>query len=180
MESYISEDAALMREFFFLLPLMYRHAFLHPDDAGRNPIPINQMLALLFLSSFPDSNMTQLAGSLRISKQQLTKVVDVLVSKGLVQRKGSESNRRLVLLELTEEGNRLVEEIHCRQAEKSAQMFSGATEQERQALMVALRLLKRILDGYPGEESRYATARQPQTQKEKDLYAAQDATRAGN
>ena len=107
-------------------------------------------------------------------------MVDVLVSKGLVQRKGSESNRRLVLLELTEEGNRLVEEIHCRQAEKSAQMFSGATEQERQALMVALRLLKRILDGYPGEESRYATARQPQTQKEKDLYAAQDATRAGN
>ena len=179
MESYISEDAALMREFFFLLPLMYRHAFLHPDDAGRNPIPTNQMLALLFLSSFPDSNMTQLAGSLRISKQQLTKVVDVLVSKGLVQRKGSESNRRLVLLELTEEGNRLVEEIHCRQAEKSAQMFSRATEQERQALMVALRLLKRILDGCSGE-GHYTAVRQTQTQKEKDLYAAQDATRAGN
>ena len=72
--------------------------------------------------------MTQLASRLAVSKQQLTKIVDCLVKKELVQRMGSSQNRRLVLLELTDQGKQLINQILAKQAEKAMLLFSGVTK----------------------------------------------------
>ena len=146
MSEYTPADMALVQEFLTILPMMHRYTFQNPLDENHVPVSPNQMLALLSLNLFPRSNMTQLASRLMVSKQQLTKIVDVLVEKKLVQRLSDENNRRLVLLELTEAGQQLVQTMLCLQAAKSAQLFSDITPEERENLMQALNLLERVLE----------------------------------
>jgi len=145
MREYTPENMALIQEFLAILPMMHRYTFQNPLDENNIPVSPNQMLAMLYLNLFPRSSMTQLASRLMVSKQQLTKIVDILVEKQMVTRLSDESNRRLVLLELTDSGRLIVETMMCLQAEKSARLFSDITDEERQDLMRALRLLERVL-----------------------------------
>lgn len=160
MESYIPSEMALAREFVTLLPMMYRYIFLQlPCPGEKLPVPPNQMLAMVFLNTFPDSSMTQLASRLMVSKQQLTKIIDGLVKREMVRRKNDQQNRRLVLLELTEKGRRFVDSVLACQARKTTEMFSGITSQEKDTLLAALELLRRGLDQYilaqfPGQPGR--------------------------
>ena len=89
--------------------------------------------------------MTQLASRLMVSKQQLTKIVDVLVEKNLVYRLSDENNRRHVLLDLTESGTQAVDTLQRLQAEKAADLFSDISYEEHRQLMCGLRLLEQVL-----------------------------------
>lgn len=149
MESHIPDEMALAREFVTLLPMLYRYIFLQlPCPGSRPSVPPNQMLAMIFLNMFPDSSMTQLASRLMVSKQQLTKIIDGLVAKDLVQRKNDQQNRRLVLLELTQKGRQFVEGVLACQARKATQMFAHIAPQSRETLLTALELLRQGLDQY--------------------------------
>lgn len=147
MEGYATEEMLLARELITVLPILYRYLFLQRPEAGcRAPLPANQMQALIFLHLFPLSSMTQLASRLAVSKQQLTKIVDCLVKKELVQRMGSSQNRRLVLLELTDQGKQLINQILAKQAKKAILLFSGVTKEEQESLLQVLQLFRRILE----------------------------------
>ena len=124
VDYYTPEDMALVQEFLTIMPMLHRYIFQHQLEECDVLISPNQMHALLTLKLFPRSNMTQLASRLMVSKQQLTKIVDVLAEKGLVRRLGDENNRRLVLLELTETGAHAVDIFKHAQAEKAARFFS--------------------------------------------------------
>ena len=81
MGNYTPEDMALVQEFLTIMPMLHRYIFQHQLEECDVLISPNQMHALLTLKLFPRSNMTQLASRLMVSKQQLTKIVDVLAEK---------------------------------------------------------------------------------------------------
>ena len=145
MGKYTPEDMALVQEFLTIMPMLNRYIFQNPLEECRLPISPNQMLALLSLKLFPRSNMTQLASRLMVSKQQLTKIVDVLVDKKLVRRLSDENNRRLVLLELTDDGTKAMDALQRTQAMKSAALFSGISGEDRKSLIDAIHLVERVL-----------------------------------
>jgi MarR family 2-MHQ and catechol resistance regulon transcriptional repressor len=83
----------------------------------------------------------EIADAKQISRPAVSQAVDVLVEKGLVQRKRSQSDRRYVELELTEDGSRLLDEIFSRSRLWMASKMQSLNPVELRTLIDAMTLL---------------------------------------
>lgn len=81
-----------------------------------------------------------------VDTSTMTRMLDRLEAKGLLIRKRSEDDRRIIFLELTEEGKRLVSQVPYLLADSLNQHLQGFSQQELDTLKS---LLKRITNN-PG------------------------------
>jgi len=101
-----------------------------------------QMIALRMLGAGP-RKMSELAQSLFCDNSNVTGIVDRLEERNLVRREAAEGDRRVKLLVLTKEGDRMRVEITKRMAEPPPPIASLSEEDQR-----TLRdILKRALEG---------------------------------
>jgi DNA-binding MarR family transcriptional regulator len=99
-----------------------------------------QMIALRMLGAGP-RKMSDLAQALFCDNSNVTGIVDRLEERGLVRREAAEGDRRVKLLVLTKEGERMRVEITKRMAEPPAPIASLSVKDQK-----ALRdVLKRAL-----------------------------------
>jgi DNA-binding MarR family transcriptional regulator len=89
-----------------------------------------QMIALRMLGAGP-RKMSELAQALFCDNSNVTGIVDRLEERGLVRRTASEGDRRVKLLVLTKEGDRLRVEITRRMAEPPAPIASLSEKDQR-------------------------------------------------
>jgi DNA-binding MarR family transcriptional regulator len=82
---------------------------------------------------------TGLADLIPIDAASLSRNVDKLVKTGLLQRRRSQSDRRVVNLELTDEGTALVREVTHIVREVNAVLLSGVSQEEKRCLMGVVR-----------------------------------------
>lgn len=87
--------------------------------------------------------LTSLSRVVPIDSASISRQVDRLVRVGLVRRRRSTRDRRLVNLILTDAGNRLVPELTERVQANNAKFLAGIAEHEQHAV---LRTLQRMLD----------------------------------
>jgi MarR family transcriptional regulator, organic hydroperoxide resistance regulator len=106
-----------------------------------------QRIAVRILGGGPQK-MSDLAQVLFCDNSNVTGIVDRLEERGLVRREAAEGDRRVKLLVLTEEGNRVREEITKRMAEPPAAIAS-LSETDQKALRD---ILKRALENVPEAE----------------------------
>jgi MarR family transcriptional regulator, organic hydroperoxide resistance regulator len=101
-----------------------------------------QMIALRILGGGP-RKMSELAQALFCDSSNVTGIVDRLEKRNLVRREADEADRRVKLLVLTDEGERMRVEITQRMAEPPPSIASLSEEDQR-----ALRdILKRAVEG---------------------------------
>jgi DNA-binding MarR family transcriptional regulator len=86
------------------------------------------------------------AESAAISKATLTGVVKTLESRGLITRTVSESDRRLVNLELTPEGVALMEDLYPRFNAAESEIVAGLSDRNLTSLTKSLRYIVTELD----------------------------------
>jgi len=81
-------------------------------DLATTGLDLGDYQVLVFLSESPERalRMCDLAGRLQLSPSGLTRRLDGLVRSGLVERRGSDSDRRVMLAALTPAGIRVLEE----------------------------------------------------------------------
>jgi len=81
-------------------------------DLAETGLDLGDYQVLVFLSESPERTlrMCDLAGRLQLSPSGLTRRLDGLVRAGLVERRGSDSDRRVMLAALTSKGVRALEE----------------------------------------------------------------------
>jgi DNA-binding MarR family transcriptional regulator len=102
-----------------------------------------QMIALRMLGAGP-RKMSDLANALFCDNSNVTGIVDRLEKRELVRREAAEGDRRVKLLVLTDEGERMRVEITKRMAEPPPAIASLSEKDQR-----ALRdILERALEGY--------------------------------
>jgi len=135
----------LTREIFSLTPLFLKTIVRPIETCSVLEITPTQMHALFALATHNVLNMTQLSEELSVSKQQLTKIIDVLFKKDYVQRFSDEKNRRLVLLRLTDIGYRFIDEITTVIVEDLFPKFDSFTNEEKGALMQSAVTIKNIM-----------------------------------
>ena len=135
----------MAKELISLVPLLHKAVFHCASHEGCFPLPPKQMQTLMMLSFSEKMSMTQLTERVGVSKQQLAQLVDALVERGLVSRAGSEENRRLVLIELTHDGHRLIQDTVREKSIEIEELFTGFTQAERETVVEAARLVKRAL-----------------------------------
>ncbi|QMU80082.1 MarR family transcriptional regulator [Streptacidiphilus sp. PB12-B1b] len=83
--------------------------------------------------------LNQLAERLRIAPRSVTTVVDALETAGLVARTQDPEDRRAILLQLTEAGQQMVEQIGRIRQEVAAEYFGAISSEQRGELLRLLR-----------------------------------------
>ena len=112
-----------------------------------------QMIALRMLGAGP-RKMSELAQSLFCDNSNVTGIVDRLEERGLVRRESAEGDRRVKLLVLTKEGEKLRVEITKRMAEPPPPI-AALSEKDQRALRD---ILKRAIDSIPEDRLRHQVA----------------------
>ncbi len=92
-----------------------------------------QMFALKALEPDRELPMSALAGSLQCDASNVTGIVDRLESRGLIERRSSPEDRRVKMLAVTEEGQRLREQIAARMNEPPPPI-AGLSPQDQRGL----------------------------------------------
>lgn len=83
---------------------------------------------------------SELAERLSYTRPRMTRILDALVEKGLVERRNDSNDRRRVLVKITDEGIKNSKERNLQGIEAVAKELSGMGEENARALLKALEL----------------------------------------
>lgn len=106
-----------------------------------------EIFCLLWMSKNHEVIMSDIAGFLDIPMSTTTGVVNRLVKKGYLERYRSETDRRIVVITLTEEGHQLVKEVRAAAAHYFKLVTEMLTEEEKVFLLqIFKKIVKQIAD----------------------------------
>ena len=133
--------------FWETVPPVWNFVRMHirSTATGKFDITVEQFHVLRFVRRGPNS-MSELATAKNISRPAISQAVDVLVKKGLLTRIPSTTDRRVVELALTEEGNALLDTVFKENREWMKERMSILTTEELETIGKAMTALKKILE----------------------------------
>lgn len=94
------------------------------------PISMTQLTCLSIIAKNDGLSMSQLADSLSMSNQQLTKVVDALVEFEMVERVISAKNRRKITASATQKGKDTLDKLQAELDEKLGKRLRSISDDE--------------------------------------------------
>lgn len=107
-----------------------------------------QFRVLNLLKTDPGQRLTQLSDRVLRSKSQVTRIVDALEAKGLIQRIGDQGDRRAQLIVLTKTGKELQDQANREHANSLAARFGVLDSEEQKTLAALLEKLKHGMANY--------------------------------
>lgn len=134
----------LAKLIFTAMPAMRRDT-LAPARIYEGHIPHHALFCMFRLHKSKRASMGELAQWLGVSNQQLTRIVNGLVEHGLAVRVQDESNRRLVLVEITPKGTEEVQKFMEIGFRHMASHLDVLTEEELDSCIYHLTELLKIL-----------------------------------
>lgn len=113
------------------------------DEFYKMKVTMPQVMIMGFLAQKGESNMTDLANSLKVTTAAMTGIVDRLKGEGYIKRLNDPKDRRIVRVKLTQKGHDLIEKIKKHRAEMIIEMFSKVSQADREEY---LRILTSIME----------------------------------
>ena len=107
-------------------------------------MPLDFALLRLFLER-EEWTTTQMAEALPVTLSLVSRVVTKMVGMGLMRRRRRRSDRRVVMLALTEEGKALTLELHRSAQAYDAKLSEGVSEED---LAVFASVLSKVMANY--------------------------------
>jgi len=131
-------------EFLELLPLIMGslHCELRRDSA--NTLTMAQFRTLSFLSHHGTASVSKIADFLGLGLPATSKIIDGLVTAGVVTRRGDPADRRRVLLEINEKGRNELLATRAITHNHLADLLAPLSETDRAKLLEALRALRPV------------------------------------
>lgn len=120
------------------------HYALFFEECGHFEITPVQYGVLTALLMQPDIDQNSLGRELGIDRTNVADVLNRLSKRGLVERKRSSEDRRMVLARLTEEGERVTKEMHGAMQKAQDRLLQPLLPEERNAFLT---MLIRLIDG---------------------------------
>ena len=129
-----------------LLPRMLRgFARRESNYLSRGKITLPQMGVLEYLSSRRESPMNELARHLGVTRPAATGLVDRLIAQGLVSRQGDRTDRRVVRINLTPKGRRVLDNIWNQKRRMLQEVFGRLSPADRSQYLATLERVVEIL-----------------------------------
>jgi MarR family 2-MHQ and catechol resistance regulon transcriptional repressor len=104
------------------------------------------VLRALYLSDAQRLSFNEIAGQMGVNPTNLTTIIDVLVRDGWVERATNEEDRRVVYVQLTEDGKARCEVILPAMLQFMGSFASGLSAKRTAAMLESLSLLRRRAD----------------------------------
>jgi DNA-binding MarR family transcriptional regulator len=101
-----------------------------------------QLRALRVLGHHGAQRMSELSDHLHIAARSTTEVVDALESRGLVERRPDQVDRRATLAELTERGASVLSAIRAARGTEAERVFNRLSAADKAHLARILRILR--------------------------------------
>ncbi|MBA2731475.1 MAG: MarR family transcriptional regulator [Acidobacteria bacterium] len=95
----------------------------------------------------------QLAAEMRISAPAITQLTDRLIRKGLIERSATADDRRCVIVALSAEGRRLVDQFRQRRREIFNEALADLSEAERKQALEVMGKVVKALESYGSSAS---------------------------
>ena len=121
---------------------MIRH---ETNYLSKGVITLPQVWVMRFLSRQRECSMRELADYMKMGVSSVTGMVDRLVKQGLANRRRTEKDRRLVYVDLTAKGRKIVKEILGERRETTLNLFESLSAEERSIYLCILeKLVKKL------------------------------------
>lgn len=105
-------------------------------------ITIDQSITLIYLAKFPDLTQNELADLLFKDNASLTRIINTMVKHGFLHRSMNEQDRRRYMLEITSQGEKVLEIMSDIISNNRAKALSGITKTELKQLNTILDKIK--------------------------------------
>jgi len=129
-----------------LLPQLIRGlARRESNYLSRGKITLPQLWVMEHLTRRKDCPMNELAGFLRISRPSATGLVDRLIAQGLVAREGDRKDRRVVRVNLTPKGRKILTNIWEQKRRMLVDVFGRISAQDRARYLAILERVVEVL-----------------------------------
>src|SRR5580700_2684657 len=109
-----------------------------------------QLAALAALERHGAMTPGELAEHEKVQPPSMTRVIAVLEERGLVRRAAHPTDRRQVILAVTQQGRDLVQLVRLRREAWLAQRMQELTPEERATLLAAAPILEKLSQSLPG------------------------------
>ena len=93
-----------------------------------------EFFSMIIIDRYGDMTMSQIAGYIQVSMSTATGIIDRLVKKGYLKRDRSESDRRIVVICLTDKGQNLMHEFKSRISDYIQRIDDVLSEEEKQLM----------------------------------------------
>jgi len=104
-----------------------------------------ELFTMLFLDKRKEITMTELVEYINSPMSTATGIVDRLVKNGYVSRERSETDRRIVILRLTEEGSQLIKKLKNMISGYLNMVLEDLTEEEKKFMTgIALKVMNKF------------------------------------
>ncbi len=135
-----------------LFPVLFRRLETRSRGA-KGDLSIVQRMVLAILMGKEQTTMSELSSALGITKGAATTLVDRLVEDGLASRARSESDRRLVYVQLTEKGRLALQESKRQRLKALGEYLALLEDEEVDALVRILEKLAGVMgpEGLKGQ-----------------------------
>ena len=135
---------ACARELLEVMPLVMQDLRRTMRSHSAPDLRVPELRSLAFLRHYPGSNLTDLADYIGVSLPSMSKLVDALAYRGLIDRQPDPSDRRRVRLSLTAEGASVL--AKAREAVKSrfALRLSRLPEKDIELVTAGMVLLREL------------------------------------
>ena len=120
-------------------------------DIG-DEVTLTQYRSLVVLASRGPQGVATLAEALAVTPPTASRLVDRLVRKGLVRRRGDSHDRRQVRVGLTEAGRHLVDVVTERRRQEIARLLTSIDRETQHALAAGLQQLARAAGEVPEQD----------------------------
>ena len=129
-----------------LLPQLIRgFARRESNYLSRGKITLPQLWVMEHLSRRKECPMNELAGFLRISRPAATGLADRLIAQGLVSREGDRADRRIVRVNLTPKGRKILTHIWEQKRRMLVDVFGRLSAQDRARYLAILEQVVEVL-----------------------------------
>ena len=116
------------------------------SDLKKMHVTESQILVMRVLNHYGDMKVSDISRKLDLSNSTVSGIIDRLVEKGIVQRKRSEEDRRIVMISLAEDYCQPVKKHLNAFTQKMGMALSGTSEEDFDFILEGLEKLKTILE----------------------------------
>jgi DNA-binding MarR family transcriptional regulator len=126
-----------------LIPLYYKNVMRNRHTA--NGVLIAEYHTLGLLMKYKALPMSEIGDRLYISRPYMTRLADIMIADGLVERQADPTDRRVTNLAITAKGKKFLKESVSKYKKDLMESFGGLTDAELEHLGKALEEAYQIL-----------------------------------
>ncbi|MCP4219726.1 MAG: MarR family transcriptional regulator [bacterium] len=137
-----NKNEELNKRFFSILGQAFRKlTVLNKEQKTCYGLTIQQCATIETLGRKELLSMNDLSGQLGVSISTMTRVVDVLVRDGILERTNKPGDRRKVCISLTEKGEEMQKKLENCSLDLALKVLDSIPEEKRESVVEALELV---------------------------------------